>query len=121
MSDKAVRVRDIVKVANAKLISGNEDVEIITYSKDTRVTKEGDMYLGIRGENSDGNDYIENAFANGAVGCIVDKLPAEDVIKKYENKIIIYVEDTVKALQDIAKYKRSLFDIPVVAITGSVR
>ncbi len=40
--------------------------------------------------------------------------------KKYGDVSIIKVKDTIKALQDIAKYKRSLYNIPVIAITGSV-
>ena len=40
--------------------------------------------------------------------------------KLEEHKNIILVEDTIKALQKLAAYKRSLYDIPVVAITGSV-
>ena len=41
-------------------------------------------------------------------------------VKKYGDVSIIKVKDTIKALQDIAKYKRSLYNIPVIAITGSV-
>ena len=78
------------------------------------------MYIGIKGENTDGNDYINKAFEKGAMGCIIDKLPSKEVLKKYEDKSIIYVEDSIKAIQKVAKYKRSLYDVPVVAITGSV-
>ena len=44
----------------------------------------------------------------------------EEKVKKYGDVSIIKVKDTIKALQDIAKYKRSLYNIPVIAITGSV-
>lgn len=40
--------------------------------------------------------------------------------EKYKNKFIIIVENTIKAMQQIATYKRSMYNIPVVAITGSV-
>lgn len=43
------------------------------------------------------------------------------IINKYKKeKVIIKVENTIKAIQELAKYKRSLYDIPVIAVTGSV-
>ena len=121
MNDKVITVKDIIRVSGGTLISGNENVEIDRYTKDTRLIKENDIYIGIKGENADGNDYIEKAFENGAIGCIIDKLPEEEILEKCKEKIIIYVNDTVGAIQKIAKYKRSLYDIPVIGITGSVR
>ena len=75
------------------------------------------------GEKIDGNDFIEQAFLKGAIGCITDKELSEEYLDKYKNsnKVIIKVEDTIKAIQKLAKYKRSLYNIPVIAITGSVR
>ena len=79
------------------------------------------MYLGIKGERVDGNDYIEDAFKNGAVGCITDKEIESSLIEKFPNKVIIKVNNTVEAIQELAKYKRSVYNIPVIAVTGSVR
>jgi len=103
-----------------KLISGDEELETYGYTKDTREVKENDIYIGLRGERVDGNDYIAQAFENGAMGCIIDKLPKPEVIEEYKNKVIILVSNTLEAIQKIAKHKRSLYDVPVVAITGSV-
>ena len=61
------------------------------------------------------------AFENGAKACIVQDINIDKgVIKQYENKILIKVKNTIKCLQEIAKYKRSLYDIPVIGVTGSV-
>ena len=79
------------------------------------------MYLGIKGERVNGNDYIESAFENGAMGCITDDEIDEEILKKFNDKVIIKVNDTIKAIQEIAKYKRSMYNIPVIAVTGSVR
>ncbi len=103
------------------MLLGNKNLEVTSYSKDSRDIKNGDMYLGIKGERVDGNDYIEMAFENGAMGCITDKNLNQEILKKFANKVIIKVEDTIKAIQKIAKYKRSMYDIPVIAVTGSVR
>ena len=63
---------------------------------------------------------MEAALENGAVVCIIDEMPSKDVIEKYSDRGIILVKNSIKAMQDIATYKRSLYNIPVVAVTGSV-
>ena len=63
---------------------------------------------------------MEAALENGASVCIVDENPKEEIIKKYNNRAIILVEDGIKALQDLATFKRKQYNIPVVAVTGSV-
>lgn len=118
---KSLEFNKLIEACNGKLLTEINDIEINGFSKDTRTIKEGDIYLGIKGENIDGNDFIEEAFEKGAIGCIVDKDINIKIINKYKQKAIIKVDNTIAALQEIAKYKRSLYDIPVIAVTGSVR
>lgn len=121
MDNKNITVNKIVEICNGKLLSGDENIQVKTYSKDTRKLNKGDMYLGIKGEKINGNDYIEQAFINGAIGCITDENVSQKIINKYKKeKVIIKVENTIKAIQGLAKYKRSLYNIPVIAVTGSV-
>ena len=121
MNIKIINVNKILEICNGELISGDKNLEVTSYCKDSREIKFGDMYLGIQGERVNGNDYIDAAFQNGAIGCITDCNVNESILEKYKNKVIIKVENTIKALQEIAKYKRSLYEIPVIAVTGSVR
>lgn len=121
MNSKKITVKKILEICKGKLILGEETLEVNAYSKDTRTLSKGDMYLGIKGERVNGNDYIELAFKNGAIGCITDEEVKENILKAYKDKVIIQVKDTIKAIQELAKYKRSLYNIPVIAITGSVR
>lgn len=120
MKNKIITVNKILEICNGELILGDRDTEVNSYSKDSRDIINGDMYIGIKGERVNGNDYIESAFENGAMGCIIDDEIKDSILERFKNKVIIKVEDTVKALQEIAKYKRSLYDIPVIAVTGSV-
>lgn len=116
-----MKVKDILEATNGNLIIGNEDLECENFSKDTRTIKKGDIYIGIKGENFDGNKFWNIAFDNGAEAVIVQNIKfTKQEMEKYSNKTIIKVEDTLKALYEIAKYKRSLYNIPVIAITGSV-
>ena len=109
-------VKDIIKICNGKLLCGDENIVCENFSKDTRTINNSDVYVGIKGDNFDGNLFYKDAIKNGASVCILDN---EDVIKEKIGTIIL-VEDTILALGCLASYKRNLYDIPVIAITGSV-
>lgn len=113
-------VKDIIKACNAKLLCGDENTKISSFSKDTRTIKPEDIYVGIKGENFDGNKFCKQALDSGAIGCITDGDIDNSIANNYKDKVIIKVENSVTALQQIANYKRNLYNIPVVAITGSV-
>ena len=116
-----MNIEDILKVTCGTLLTGNKELECENFSKDTRTIQKGDIYIGIKGEKFDGNAFWKQALDNGAEAVIIQKIEiTKDELEKYSNKTIVKVEDTLKALYEIAKYKRSLYDIPVVAITGSV-
>lgn len=120
MDNKKIYVSKVLEICNAELICGNKDLELVSYSKDSRNIKDGDVYLGIQGDRVNGNDYIEDAFNKGAAACITDCKVNKDLLEKFKNKTIIKVANTIDAIQKIAKYKRSLYNIPVIAVTGSV-
>ncbi len=120
---KNIIIKDILKITKGKLIIGNENEICTKFSKDTRQIKENDTYIGIKGETFDGNIFWDIALDNGAKCVIIENINFENInLEKYDekNKIIILVEDTLEALYEIAKFKRSIYNIPVIAITGSV-
>ncbi len=85
-------------------------------SIDSRTTKAGDCFFAIPGENFDGHDYLCDAFAKGAVCAVVGK---KFDSKELDDKCLLRVEDTVKALGDLAREYRRQAGFKVVAITGS--
>ena len=109
-------VKDIIKICNGKLLCGDENIVCENFSKDTRTINTSDVYVGIKGDNFDGNLFYKDAIKNGASVCILDN---ENVVEKKLGTIII-VNDSILALGALASYKRDLYDIPVIAITGSV-
>ena len=116
-----IKVKDIIKICDAQLVYGNEEEICQNFSKDTREIKKDDVYIGIKGENFDGNTLYEKALENGAKVCILENVEIPEHINKiYKDRTIIKVKDTIKALQQIATYKRELYNIPVIAVTGSV-
>ena len=108
-----MKIEEILNVTRGELVCGDKNIEVKKFEIDTRKVNEGDVFVAIKGENTDGNLYYKDAVKKGAI-CMLDKMPSEKVGN------IIVVEDTIKALQSLAEYKRSKYDIPVVAITGSV-
>lgn len=116
-----MNIKDILKVADGELIIGDKNLECENFSKDTRTIQQGDIYIGIKGEKFNGSEFWKQALDNGAVAVIIENIEISEKEKeKYSSKTIIKVKDTLKALYEIAKYKRSLYNIPVIAITGSV-
>lgn len=114
-----ITVKDIINVTKGKLIYGKENEICENFSRNTKEVKQGDIYIGFKGEIYDGGVFYEEAFSNGAKGCIINEIEGLK-LKEVENKFIIQVEDTVKAIGQIARYKREKYNIPVIAVTGSV-
>ncbi len=118
---KQLNVQLLINEFNAKIIYGNESETLENFSKDTREIKENDVYVGIKGENFDGNLFYEDAFNKGAKIAILEKKSIdEDNIKKYDNKTVILVDNSIELLQKLANYKIKNSNVKVVAVTGSV-
>ena len=123
---KEIYVKDVLRICKGEILIGNENEVLEDFSKDTREVKDGDIYVGIKGENHDGNLLYKDALKNGAKVCILqkesvsNKLDMNKLRENYPDRTIVLVDNTVKALQELAAYKRSLYDIPVIGVTGSV-
>ena len=84
-------------------------------SIDSRSVKAGDLFIAIKGDNSDGHKYVKNAIDNGAVAAVVsEKIDGVPVEK------LLMVNDTFKALQDLGRAGRARSAATVIAVTGSV-
>ena len=89
------------------------------YTTDTREIAGGEMFFALKGDNFDANEFAAHAIERGAQCCVVDN------VHVYENSDasiadrLIAVDDSLAAFRAMAKYHRSLFDIPVVGITGT--
>ena len=119
--EKYISVKKAVEITNAKLIYGDEKIICKTFSKDTRTINKGDTYLGIKGENFNGSCFYIEALEKGAKVCIVQDIEIDlEKISKYKEIAVIKVKNVESALKKIAEYKRSMYDIPVIGITGSV-
>ena len=110
-------IRNIVPIIKANWI-GQNDVAIIDYiSIDSRSLQNGEntLFFALSGPNHDGHQYIEELINKGTQYFVVTRIP-EDVKEKGN---FLVVENTLEALQKFAAYYRSLFDFPIIGITGS--
>ena len=117
---KNMVVDKIVEICEGTVISRGTASTIKTFCSDTRVIKNNDLFISLKSEKNDGIKYIKEAFEKGAIGCITEYNIPEEIIEKNKNKLIIQVKKMVDAIQKIAAYKRKLYNIPVIAVTGSV-
>ncbi|MBI1788377.1 MAG: UDP-N-acetylmuramoyl-tripeptide--D-alanyl-D-alanine ligase [Acidobacteria bacterium] len=82
------------------------------YSVDTRTLAAGDLFFALRGACHDGHDYVAEALRKGAAGAVVDhEIPGLGPA--------LVVEDTLRALQELARRARIEWGGKVVAVTGS--
>ena len=89
------------------------DGVITKISTDSRDVDENTLFIALKGERFDAHDFVPEVIKNGAKAVICDKTVGDD-------KRIMYVENTGKALLDIAAGYRKQFHIPFIALTGSV-
>lgn len=96
-------------------------------SKDSRDAS-GRIYFALRGERFDGNDFAASALEQGAVAAVVAQDSAfaaglfpdtEPGLCRWNGKPVYAVEDPLQTLQELARFHRSRFRIPVLALTGT--
>lgn len=109
--------KEIINAVNGKVVYGRPEGFFSGVSTDTRTIKAGELFIALKGENFDGHEFVEKAIEKGASGAIVNR--GRGGVTPPLQKFIIEVEDTLKALGDIAMLWREKHPIPVVAITGS--
>lgn len=127
-------LEEIIKATNAKIIKndGVDDLKF-SFSTDTRTIKKGEIYLPLKGENFNGEDFIDKALEAGAVGYFISSQRCEDAKMRrcvedeshastpprLLSSIILEVSDTLIAYLQLANFYRKKVNPKVVAITGS--
>ncbi|PIP53957.1 MAG: UDP-N-acetylmuramoyl-tripeptide--D-alanyl-D-alanine ligase, partial [Bacteroidetes bacterium CG23_combo_of_CG06-09_8_20_14_all_32_9] len=88
-------------------------LECGTVCTDTRNIKQGSLFIALKGQNFDGNKFAKEALKKGCRYAFVDD-------KNFANEnTIFFIYDTLKTLQELARFHRQQFDIPVISITGT--
>ena len=99
------------------LIKNKESLNVTT---DSRKITPGCVFVALKGEHFDGNQFVAQALELGAAYAITDaEQPLTCSQAKDYNERIIRVDNSLLALQDLARAWRRTLDIPVIAITGT--
>jgi len=110
---------EIIKATGGNLIQGSGCHVFNGVSTDSRNITGDTLFIPVVGDRYDGHDFIEEALRSGASGLLLQRGKEKAVEKVSRDVPVICVDDTLKALGDIARFWRDRFKIPVVAVTGS--
>jgi UDP-N-acetylmuramoyl-tripeptide--D-alanyl-D-alanine ligase len=91
------------------------DARVLRVTTDSRDVRAGDLFVALKGPRYDAHDFVDRAFASGAVAAVVSDPDAVST----SSAALIVAPDTRLALGRLAAWWRGRFDIPLVAVTGS--
>lgn len=107
----------IAQWTNGKIVSSLE-TNFSELGTDTRKNLSGQVFVALVGDQFDAHDYLDKAVENGASLLIVHRLDPR--FENLKSKVsILFVEDTLKALQNFAQGYRKTLSAKVIGITGS--
>lgn len=113
-----LNLEEIIKVVDGEILIKNNEGIFNKISTDTRKIEKDNLFIALKGQNFNGNDYAIHAIEKGASIVIVDEVKFKN--EELNNKgTIIKVKDTKTALGDLARFYRRKLGIKVVGITGS--
>jgi len=113
---------DVLKAVNGELLSGTSTHSFSGISIDSRNISTNDLFIAIKGQTHDGHNFVREVIDFGINGIIIDKDKAGVFpIARWNSAgvICIAVDDTTRALGDLAGFHRRRSEASVIAITGS--
>ncbi len=110
---------ELLQVTNGEAVSHHRPFDRASLDTDTRTLGAGAFFLPLKGENFNGNEFIDKAYEMGAEGAFIEKafLETHPDLKRFPN--LIAVPDPLIAYLELARFHRERSDARVVAITGS--
>jgi UDP-N-acetylmuramoyl-tripeptide--D-alanyl-D-alanine ligase len=108
-----VSLAQIAQVLSATAVNCDLPNLVNGVTTDSRKIDTGDLFVALQGENFDGHTFAVGAISSGAIACVCSRPPSENIP-------YLLVSDTLVAYQTLGRWWRQQFDIPVIAITGSV-
>jgi len=118
-----ITASEIAEITGGLLVKGPEELRVNEVTLDSRAIKRGDLFIPIKGEKFDGHEFITEALLKGACGFLTEHWDrkTEEHLGKYlqESTVVVTVENSLSALQALAKHIRDKLAIEVIGITGS--
>ncbi len=110
---------EIAKITNGRLYAATDDTLLIKnliYDSRKLVFPENTLFLALVGDRNNGHKYLQELYKKGVRFFLVQQRPN---LKKMPQAGFVVVDDTLEALQKIARFHRQRFKIPIIGITGS--
>jgi UDP-N-acetylmuramoyl-tripeptide--D-alanyl-D-alanine ligase len=104
----------VAEATGGRLAVGPADRAFAAVSTDSRALPAGALFIALAGPRFDAHAFVEDVIARGAAGVIVSRMPADA-----GGAAVVVVDDTLEALQRLARIVRRRSAARVVAITGS--
>ena len=107
----------VAEICNGTLYNVGCENKVLfeTVCTDSREADNTSMFVAIRGERVDGHSYISNVVKAGCRCVIAERVPLD-----VKGVAVVIVENSIRAIRDIAEYVKSQVDVKTVAVTGSV-
>jgi len=111
---------DVLEATGGRLVAGNDTTRFQGISTDSRTTQGGALFVAISGQTHDGHRFVRDAFDKGAAGVLVSEAHMASKSPDLEKgRCWVATPDTLKALGDLAAFRRSHGNVSVVAVTGT--
>lgn len=115
---KEFTLKEIAAATGGRIIRGDENARIKGFSIDSREIEKGMVFFAIIGQNNDGHDYLSQAEQKGCQAAVISD---ESKAASEGDMALLLVENTTKALQDLAAYYLNLLPLKKkIGVTGSV-
>jgi UDP-N-acetylmuramoyl-tripeptide--D-alanyl-D-alanine ligase len=108
-------LNDIAEKIDGSILQGSESLSFQRFNIDSRTTEPGELFFALSAKRN-GYDFVPSAVKRGASGAVISKqLTLAD-----KNIALIQVQDTLKALQDLARKVLQEYSVKIIGITGSI-
>ncbi|MEW6662260.1 MAG: UDP-N-acetylmuramoyl-tripeptide--D-alanyl-D-alanine ligase [Bacillota bacterium] len=112
-----LNIKEVTEAVKGCLLTGDGSQIFGGVTTDSRRVVPGTLFVALIGQKHDAHQFVGEALDRGAAGAIVSQQVNLPLL--YKERTLIRVENTLKALQDLAIAWREQFQVPVVAVTGS--
>ncbi len=115
-------VSEVLEATGGRLVFGEATTRFVGVSTDSRMVQRSDLFVALQGKKYDGHYFVQRAFEEGALGAVVQEAYVATITELPDvakGRCWIAVSDTLRALGDLAAFRRRQSKASVVAITGT--
>ncbi len=116
---QSISLYELANITDGQLLGAGNVFTIGSVSTDSRRMRAHALFVALPGQRHDGHEFVDQAFAGGAVAALVSKKWHATQTPGALDRTFVVVEDPLRALQDLGRWWRQRYSGLVVAVTGS--